>query len=261
MNSKKTKLKIIFFGASLFFYFILIFSNSAVAAGEKAGDPTGQAGPCESFNSAQCCVALGVCNLSSNGFCNPANYCADESTTVYYGPGYGGLSYGCYSGGSGDAFPNGTLQCTCYGTKTCPSGQTCSNGQCVADCTVSSWSPDPSTVCSGQSFTQTSNCSTTQTATGTKTTGECCVPNFTQSDCNKYGATCGSYTNSCNASINCGTCPSGQTCSNGQCASTCTATCNSSGYSACLNSKPTGAVDSSAGACCGTGEKCYECPS
>lgn len=43
---------------------------------------------------------------------------------------------------------------------------------CAAACTVSSWSPDPSTVCSGTSFTQTSNCGTTRAATGTK---NCCT--------------------------------------------------------------------------------------
>ena len=51
----------------------------------------------------------------------------------------------------------------------CPSGQNCqSNGQCVAVCQDTSWSPDTSTVCSGQSFTQTSNCGNTRAATGTK---------------------------------------------------------------------------------------------
>lgn len=40
-------------------------------------------------------------------------------------------------------------------------------------CVPTTWSPDISTVCSGQSFTQTSNCETTQSATGTKT---CILP-------------------------------------------------------------------------------------
>jgi hypothetical protein len=35
-------------------------------------------------------------------------------------------------------------------------------------CSPSSWSPDPATVCSDQTFTQTSNCGSTRTATGTK---------------------------------------------------------------------------------------------
>ncbi len=78
----------------------------------------------------------------------------------------------------------GTVTCTltpyngskagtsCYATaEVCASGYSWNSttNSCVATCTVSSWTPDPSTVCSGTSFTQTSNCSTTQTATGTKT--------------------------------------------------------------------------------------------
>ncbi|ABW65875.1 hypothetical protein [Desulfosudis oleivorans] len=39
---------------------------------------------------------------------------------------------------------------------------------CVPTCTVSSWTPATSTVCSGVSFTQTSNCDTTRTRVGTK---------------------------------------------------------------------------------------------
>ncbi|MCB9358461.1 hypothetical protein H6503_00885 [Candidatus Woesearchaeota archaeon] len=35
-------------------------------------------------------------------------------------------------------------------------------------CIDTTWTPDPSTVCSGTSFTQTSNCGNTQSATGTK---------------------------------------------------------------------------------------------
>ena len=36
-------------------------------------------------------------------------------------------------------------------------------------CTEQTWSPAPTTVCSGQTFTQTSNCSTVRSGTGTKT--------------------------------------------------------------------------------------------
>jgi len=44
---------------------------------------------------------------------------------------------------------------------------------CAVACTETSWSPDPSTVCSGQSFTQTgSPCGTTRSAVGTMS----CVP-------------------------------------------------------------------------------------
>ncbi|RLG10671.1 hypothetical protein DRN73_07230 [Candidatus Pacearchaeota archaeon] len=40
-------------------------------------------------------------------------------------------------------------------------------------CVDSSWTPDPSTICSGESFTQTSNCENTRTATGTKDCSSC----------------------------------------------------------------------------------------
>jgi len=42
-------------------------------------------------------------------------------------------------------------------------------------CIVSTWTPAITTKCSGTSFTQTSNCGTTRSAVGTKTTGECCT--------------------------------------------------------------------------------------
>jgi hypothetical protein len=42
-------------------------------------------------------------------------------------------------------------------------------------CSDTSWSPSPSTKCSGTSFVQTSNCGATRWATGTKTSGSCCV--------------------------------------------------------------------------------------
>ena len=46
-------------------------------------------------------------------------------------------------------------------------------GQYYTPCTVTSWSPSTSTICSGQSFTQTSNCGNTRGATGTKVCLDC----------------------------------------------------------------------------------------
>ncbi len=43
----------------------------------------------------------------------------------------------------------------------------CSNGGCDS-CTPASWAPAPNTICSGESFTQTSDCQTTRQSTGTK---------------------------------------------------------------------------------------------
>lgn len=55
--------------------------------------------------------------------------------------------------------------CECY----TGGSNVCYNNAC---CTPSSWSPATSTICSGQTFTQTSNCGTTRTATGTRV---CCT--------------------------------------------------------------------------------------
>ena len=64
---------------------------------------------------------------------------------------------------------------------------------CTPACTVSSWSPSTSAVCSGQSFTQTSNCGTTRSSTGTK---YCCT-----NDCPSFGTIC-SGDNVCTCSDN-----------------------------------------------------------
>jgi len=62
----------------------------------------------------------------------------------------------------------------------CPYG--CTDGACLSapstnvtptTCSETSWSPLTSTICNGQTFTQTSNCGTTRNAVGIKTTGEC----------------------------------------------------------------------------------------
>jgi hypothetical protein len=67
----------------------------------------------------------------------------------------------------------------------CGAGQVCSRGNCVSDCQISNWSPEPSDVCSGQNYTQTSNCQTTKNATGTKTCAEnqVCQGNPGQAEC------------------------------------------------------------------------------
>ena len=60
---------------------------------------------------------------------------------------------------------------TCSGSPRCAAclpGYTWNGSNCTAACTNTSWSPDPSTVCSGTAFTQTSNCGTTRTGHGTK---------------------------------------------------------------------------------------------
>ena len=81
-----------------------------------------------------------------------------------------------------------TPSCTCA-SSTCI-GQTCSDGcggTCAGTkCCDTSWSPDPSTICSGISFTQTSNCGNTRSATGTKS---CCNTNADTNCDNKVDRT------------------------------------------------------------------------
>ncbi|NQZ84353.1 MAG: hypothetical protein HRU03_01425 [Nanoarchaeales archaeon] len=55
----------------------------------------------------------------------------------------------------------------------------------VQACIDSSWGPSQSSVCSGESFTQTSNCGTTRTVSGTSTRGVC-APSPSADNC-AYG--------------------------------------------------------------------------
>ncbi len=61
----------------------------------------------------------------------------------------------------------------------------------VSGCTDTTWSPDTSTVCSGQTFTQTSNCGRTRSSTGTKacTTNGAIIVDHTSTDISKIPST------------------------------------------------------------------------
>ena len=88
-----------------------------------------------------------------------------------------GYSYSSWTGwANGDAFT------VCYDTSWSPDPSTVCSGTSFTQtsncgntrsatgtmCCDTSWSPDPATVCSGTSFTQTSNCGNTRSATGTR---------------------------------------------------------------------------------------------
>ena len=85
---------------------------------------------------------------------------------------------------------------------TCTAGN--DDGTCPPPaCVDTSWSPDPSTVCSGTSFTQTSNCGDTRSMTGAKSC--VCTPSTVTN------GTVGSYP-SCTITCNSGYTLSGSSC-------------------------------------------------
>jgi len=78
-----------------------------------------------------------------------------------------------------------------------------------------------------------------------------CVPKT----CADLGKQCGSWPDNCGGTVKCPDCGVGETCSNGQCGSSCVFNCSSS--IGCSNSVPGNSYNNGAN-CCGTG-LCYEC--
>ena len=77
----------------------------------------------------------------------------------------GWSSCSCPGGLTGTKTRSVSCNAECGGT--CPGSEPSSSTGCTC-CTVYKWSPLRRTVCSGMDFTQTSNCGTTRTRTGTK---------------------------------------------------------------------------------------------
>ena len=120
----------------------------------------------------------------------PDGLCSNSNNPFIYNASTGGdfytISY-CIGNKVG-SLPPGKNCATPYGIST---GGACNvSGGVIAGCMVSSWSPDPSTVCNGQSFTQTSNCGSTQIAAGTLTcsVGQTCA----NGSCSNNQWSCGS---------------------------------------------------------------------
>ena len=149
-----------------------------------------------------------------------------------------------------------------YTIVACEEGETCSDGQCVVSCTDTTWTPDVTTVCSGNTFTQTSNCNNTREATGTK---NCCsaidggwewtgIQTCYSSTKYKKFRSCTNPEPSCGG-VDCVgnpyvvmTCAEGKVCSDGQCVTSCTPDCDG---------KVCG-TDGCGGSCgtCAAGESC-----
>lgn len=177
------------------------------------------------------CVDVGACENYSNGLeigysvvappvvvngsCGSANggsfasaptagLCSAGTATSVTGS--GPWNWSCKGSGGGstaNCSANKTTTCTvsswspatstvCSGTSFTQTnncgGSRSATGTKSCTCTPTSWSPDPSTVCSGTAFTQTSNCSTTRSATGTK--GCTCTPTTNCAPNTCVGSTC-----------------------------------------------------------------------
>lgn len=76
-------------------------------------------------------------------------------------------------------FPTCPKVAACDESVTNSCGEVCSVGPpCGISCTDTTWTADESTVCSGEVFTQTSNCGATRTAIGTKDCSSSSSPNL-----------------------------------------------------------------------------------
>jgi DMSO/TMAO reductase YedYZ heme-binding membrane subunit len=98
-------------------------------------------------------------------------------------------------------------------------------------CTPTSYTPALNTFCGSKSVTD--NCGTTSTKTGTLicTSPQTCINNAcscTPTTCAAQGKNCGSISNGCGGTLNCGTCTSPQTCGGGGTANVCGSSCTPS---------------------------------
>ncbi len=131
-----------------------------------------------------------------------------------------------------------------------------------------SWSPSTSAYCPGTAFTQTStNCSPVQTRNGIVGTmscsaGQVCQNNTCVNTCTPItqgvacsGKNCGSVSDGCGGTINCGSCVSPNTCGGGGAANVCGCTPTETANN-CSNSRVCGSIDNG----CGTQVNCGSCP-
>ncbi len=112
-------------------------------------------------NSLNRCVSAS-CN--TNADCNDSNICTNDLCT---NPGTASASCSHLNNTTTQSCTKTLGTCTNTGTETCSGGVL---GACSATTpTITSWTPPTTDYCTGTTFTQTSNCGTTRSATGTKT--------------------------------------------------------------------------------------------
>jgi len=161
--------------------------GSSMCSGSLVINPPASPPTCSAYWSPSGPITVG--GASTAYWTSSAN--ATSATYSCTGPISGSGSVGT-TGSSPFTFPSaGTEKCTLNVSG--PGG----SGSCIASlvvndpiCTVTSWSPDPFTVCSGTPFTQTSNCGTQRGWTGTKVCG-CTPSSFTYSCSDTACGSCG----------------------------------------------------------------------
>ena len=152
----------------------------------------------------------------------------------------------------------------------CASGQKCQNGVCVAICTPTC-TTSGAKQCSGTASYQicalsggclkwgaATACPTGQTCSGTGVCKTRCTPKT----CSSLGYTCGTASDGCGKTLNCGTCASGKVCVSGKCL-----ICTPNSVSGCKVCKSDGSAWVDTDSKCASGQKCqngvcvakYEC--
>ncbi len=226
-----------------------------------------QANGCLGWSAPQNCPSGQTC---ASGQCGCASTCPKGATQ-------------CNQDGSG--FETCQTQADgCLGWSTaqaCPGGQTCSSGRCASTCTdacaanATQCSSDASGVetCAQQSngclgWSAAVACDSGKTCSGGQCKTTCtnvCTKDATR--CAPDGAeiqTCNLQANGCTDWSAAVACPAGQTCSNGQCATTCTNVCtqngtrcapDGSGIQTC-SVQANGCTDWSASVACPQGQAC-----
>lgn len=175
-------------------------------------------------------------------YCCPRKECTSDGDCSYAGTGSKCVSKN-YIPQTGDGYPlyynSAGTQVTTY--KTCTTGCFGSPIKCYRfvnnECQYTAFSCDHSLYNNIASL----GCAVTQTWPYTQSQcnsqmGQTCVPKT----CTQLGRTCGSWSNGCTGTLNCGTCPTGKTCSStGSCITSGCTPDNSCAANTCTGSKCT----------------------
>jgi hypothetical protein len=178
------------------------------AVGKSCGpilDGCGGILDCGACPEGETCSGGGVANVCGTPRCQPA-------TCEALGAECGRIGDGC----------GGTLECG-----TCPTGQTCGGGGTANVCGVAPPPPCQPTTCEAVSAEcgrigdgcggtlECGTCPAGQTCGGGGTANVCGAPPpppCQPTTCEAAGAECGSMGDGCEGTLECGTCPEGQTC-------------------------------------------------